>query len=345
MRVFESARIRLTLWYLCLMMLISVIFSFVIYSIVSKQIGGLIRMQNDRIERFQQEPMVGGNGQWRPPAPPVIDIQELYNQEQQLMLTLLFVNVGILISAGFAGYVLAGRTLIPIKYMLDEQYQFITDSSHELRTPIATLRAEMEAALLEKDISDIKARQLIKSNLEDVGVLQKLVNNLLRLAGVENGKQHHRDVVSLLDMITIAKKRTAILAKQKHISVKVGGDKDGKVLGDEGSLVELFIILIDNAIKYSPKDTEISVEVKNSDRIAEVRVADQGIGIAEADIPHIFKRFYRADKSRSHIDGHGLGLSIAKHIIDAHSGRIRLESVLDKGTTMHIQFPLASSVS
>jgi two-component system, OmpR family, sensor histidine kinase CiaH len=345
MRVFESARIRLTIWYLCLMMLISIIFSLVIYNIVSRQIGGLIRMQNDRVERFQQGPIALGNDQGKPPAPPMIDIEELYSQERQLMLTLLFVNVGILVSGGFAGYVLAGRTLIPIKHMLDEQYQFITDSSHELRTPIATLRAEMEASLLEKDISDMKARQLISSNLEDVGVLQKLVNNLLRLAGAENGKQHHRDIVSLIDVITIAKKRTAILAKQKHIAVKIHRVEDGRVLGDEESLIELFIILIDNAIKYSPKDTEIAVNVTKIDHSLEVRVSDHGIGIVETDIPHIFKRFYRADKSRSLTEGHGLGLSIAKHIIDSHSGSVRVESTPNKGTTMCIQFPVASSIS
>jgi signal transduction histidine kinase len=222
--------------------------------------------------------------------------------------------------------------------MVDEQNQFISDASHELRTPIATLRAEMEVAILEKRLGDKEARDLIGSNLEELGKLQDLANNLLQLAHVHQKDIIYNDSISLQDVIQTAYKKIAPMAKKKHIAFS-RALVSGKVKGDKNSLVEVFINLFDNAIKYSPEKTAITVAAITKKRFVTILVTDEGIGISPADLPHVFDRFYRADKSRTQ-DGHGLGLSIAKKIIQAHGGSIVADSIFHKGTTFTITFPL-----
>ncbi len=320
------------------MMLTSIIFSSVIYGIVSRQIEGFILMQNDRIQHAQQFlPLINDGSQF--PVPPIISITDLRSQEHQLLITLIFVNFGVLIITSAAGYVLSGRTLQPIKRMVDEQNQFISNSSHELRTPIATMRAEMEASLLEKKISNAQARKLITSNLEELGSLQTLMNSLLRLAHVHNTNAiPDTKNISLATIIEAAQKRVLPLAKEKHITIDVN-ESDCHIEGDKNSLTEVFVILLDNAIKYSDTYTHITINTVKKDRHIVTSIADEGIGISPQDLPHIFERFYRADKSRSQTDGYGLGLSIARRIMDIHGGKITVVSREGSGTTFTLQFP------
>jgi two-component system, OmpR family, sensor histidine kinase CiaH len=340
--MFESARLKLTLWYLFLIMVVSAVFSAVIFGIVSNQIDGFIRMQNERVSRFESGPRVSPLiPEGPPPNPsPYIDTQTLREQEKKLLLTLLATNAGLLFIAGGAGYFLAGRTLTPIKRMVDEQNQFIGNASHELRTPLTVLRAEMEASLLEKHISDVDSRKLIASNVEEVERLQILINNLLKLATVRSGifkdaKEH----IQLKEVIDSAEKKIVSLAKQKNISV-IKKQIEGTVTGDKGSLTELCIILLDNAIKYSASHSSITIISGKFKNMVRLQIIDEGIGIPHKDLPHIFDRFYRADPSRSLTDGYGLGLSIAKNIVEAHNGTIWAESDGKKGTTFSVEFPI-----
>lgn len=339
--MFQSARFTLTAWYLSIIILVTVIFSAVIYGVVSHQIEGLIRMQNDRIKRFEFKP---ANELMPPPnSPPMISTQDLQMQERQLLYTLIFIDLGIFILAGAAGYFLAGRTLHPIKIMIDEQNQFVSNASHELRTPIATLRAEMEGSLLEKTISDSQARKLISSNLEELGTLQNLSNNLLRLAqGYDPSRNGCQKIVSLPQVIHLAHKKVAVLAKKKNIRV-VTKLEDVSIKGDADTVVELFVILLDNAIKYSGKNTTVTVVMEKVSEKALITVSDEGIGIGEQDLPHIFKRFYRADKSRSQVEGYGLGLSIVKKEVENYHGTIGVSSKPGQGTVFTLQFPICSS--
>ncbi len=341
--MFQSARLKLTTWYLTIIMLISVVFSVAIFSNVSRQIENLIRMQNNRIRTFQGNPQQDSFSTLPPNTPPMISTEELKKQEQQLAYTLFLINLGILVVAGGSGYFLAGRTLRPIKLMVDEQNQFISDASHELRTPIATLQAEMEGKLLEKKISDKDARTLIKSNLEELGTLKTLINSMLQLTKTHflNGGNHMQDL-SLLEIVNLAKSKVEPLAKKKHILINI---KMTEIIikGDKNALTEVFLILFENAVKYSPETSKVTVtSLKYSDKI-KISVSDQGVGISKEDIPHIFERFYRADKSRSSVEGFGLGLSIAKKIIDSHKGSIAVISKLGKGSTFEVSLPLSEA--
>jgi two-component system, OmpR family, sensor histidine kinase CiaH len=112
------------------------------------------------------------------------------------------------------------------------------------------------------------------------------------------------------------------------------------VRGEKSSLTELFTILLDNALKYSPPETVISISSEILRHEVKVSVVDQGVGISAADLPHIFERFYRGDKSRSQVDGFGLGLSIAKKIVESYNGTISVSSQLGQGSSFTVTFPL-----
>jgi signal transduction histidine kinase len=199
----------------------------------------------------------------------------------------------------------------------------------------------MEATLLEKHLGDKEVRNLIESNLEELGKLQDLANSLLELARLHKKDDNFVDVISLTDVIQSAYKKVAPMAKKKHITFVIS-PVGGKVKGNKQSLIEVFVNLFDNAIKYSHSRTTVSVTSKLRKHASVISIMDQGIGIAADDLTHIFDRFYRVDKSRSQADGHGLGLSIAKKIIAAHDGSIDVESTLKKGTVFTITLPLVS---
>lgn len=338
--MFESARLKLTAWYLLIITLISILFSVAFYHASTREIERLI----NRLEFRQEFP-----GRPVPDRPFIFEnpnlpsLGELEQSKRQLMLILLVINSGVIAVAGVAGYFLAGRTLRPIKEMIDEQHQFISNASHELRTPIATLRAEMEGSLLEKHISDKQARTLISSNLEELGTLQGLSNNLLQLAQVDNvGLEKSMQDLSILEVIKAAERKVKLLANKKQITLKTQS-KEYLVIGDKASLIEALVILLDNAIKYSPAKTTIIISTIENSRTITIKVIDQGIGISEKDLPHIFERFYRADASRSKTEGYGLGLSIAKKIIEGHQGTISVQSKEKQGTTFSVTLPRATS--
>lgn len=327
--MFQSTRLKLTAWYLCIIMLISIVFSVTIYRIVDSEIQRYVH----RIEHQRHDPFDS--------PPPLVTIQDLQESDQRLLITLLGINIGILVLSGAAGYFLAGRTLRPIKDMMDEQNRFITDASHELRTPLTSLKSEIEVYMRGNHHTANEADTLLKSNLEEVNNLQVLSDNLIQLAQSQkpNGNHIFTDV-SLVTVIQTAAKKLNIAAKQKSITIE-SEIKDYSLYGDKESLIQLFSILLDNAIKYSPLKSKIKTTAKNIDHTVLITVVDQGIGIEKKDIPHIFDRFYRADTSRTKqvTSGYGLGLSIAKKIVNMHNGIITVKSEPGKGTTFTIHLP------
>ncbi len=349
MTTFHYARLKLTAWYLLIIMSISVIFSILIFKAWTIEIDRFERAQRFFIERRLQEGSL--------PFPPLPDERRVFlfnndpmNSEliaetrQRIFLILVAANTGILIITGGLGYFLAGRTLKPIQEMLDEQNRFITDASHELKTPLTSLRSEFEVALLDGKKLELKeAKQLIKSGLEEIVSLQVLAENLLELT-----QQHKKlgksktEAVSMLEVVEAALKKIIPLAKQKHIAIDNQAD-DVILQGETHSLTELFVILLDNAIKYSHEKSVVTIASKKTDHHVQIEIKDRGVGIDDKDVPHIFDRFYRADKSRSRVPGYGLGLSIAKQIVEKHKGTIAVRSRRNKGTVFVVNLPIINS--
>jgi two-component system, OmpR family, sensor histidine kinase CiaH len=335
--MFQKARIKLTAWYLTIIMLVSIIFSLVIYSGINRELGRFERSQDLRLRAEHDLSLP-------PPLPRGINSQVVAEARMRLTLTLILINIGIFGVAGLAGYFLAGRTLRPIKDMIDDQNRFITDASHELRTPITSLKTSIEVNLRNKNITLDQAKKLLKSNLEDVESLKILSDGLIRLAYYQkpNGNTIFEKVL-VRDVVNSAMDKMKAIALEHKIKIN-SKIEDLKIEGDRKSLVELITILLDNAIKYSGKGSLIKISAKKMNDKAVIAVSDKGIGISEKELPHIFERFYRAEKSRSkEINGYGLGLSIAKKIVQMHGGTIEATSEKNHGTTLTICFKLALS--
>jgi signal transduction histidine kinase len=242
-----------------------------------------------------------------------------------------------------AGYFLAGRTLRPIKNMLDEQNRFITDASHELNTPLTALKTSLEVNLRDKKLNLDKAKKVLSSNLEDVNNLQSLSEELMEVIMYQKQNGNFKIVrVELSAIVKTAVEQVKALAAKKRITIKVDAPK-AFIMGDEKSLKELFVILLDNAIKYTDSRSPINLIVRKKDPNVNISVKDGGVGIKKEDLPYIFDRFYRADRARTKqgIGGYGLGLSIAKRIITLHNGNIRVESEVGRGSIFTVTFPNA----
>lgn len=303
--MFTKARIKLTIYYLTIIMIISLFFSAIIYK------GATFELS--RIENRQR--------MMRPNPAFMIDPDIILETKYRIFISLLALNGIILIGSGLSGYFLAGKTLRPIAKMMDEQKEFVSNASHELRTPLASLKSQIEVALRSKKISTKELKDLLKSNLDDVNNMTKLSNYLLKLNKQQNTKVEFKKV-NLAEIIKdVIGKRDVKIDLVKTV---INGDRD--------SLKELVSILVDNAIKYG-EGKEISISLKNKI----LKITDHGIGISEEDLPHIFDRFYRSDKARNK-DGYGLGLSIAKQIADNHNAKIKVESKLGVGTTFKVIF-------
>jgi len=333
--MFTSARIKLTVWYLFIILSVSASFSLAIYGIWSHEVGRFARVQRTRIER-------GLDGNLPLPPAPIRNAPDLELLEEARLrfgVTLVLINVIILVVSGGLGYLLAGKTLKPIKLMIDEQNRFVTDASHELRTPLTALKSTMEVFLRSKTPTIKGSKDLIRSSIEEVNKLKVLSDSLLSLSQYQEYNNSVRfEQVSLKKVVREAVDKIAPLAGQRDISVNEQV-KDMAVRGNKYSLVDLFVILLENAIKYSPDESKVAIVSSVSGRAINVSVKDEGSGIEEKDIPRIFDRFYRADKSRSS-SGFGLGLSIAKRIVDMHKGKIFVESRVGKGSTFTVIFQI-----
>lgn len=323
--MFEKARLKLTLNYLAIIMTISLAFSMAVYTGVNREL--------ERIENFQRQRIIKILGGLPVPFEIAAPDSEAITMARVRIITVLgFINLSILFLSGVAGYYLAGQTLDPIKRSMDEQKEFVSSASHELRTPLTILKSEIEVALRDKKLTTKDSKDLIRSNLEEVNRMQKLTDYLLKLHKFEELDKISYSKVDLKIIADEATEKIKKLAEVKKIKI-IKNLKNTSVLGNKEALMEVALILLDNAIKYTPEGKNIYVETVN--KILTIR--DEGIGISRDDLGHIFERFYRVDKSRKK-DGYGLGLSIARTIIDLHKGTITVESKLQKGSTFKVIF-------
>jgi heavy metal sensor kinase len=228
-----------------------------------------------------------------------------------------------------------------LRMSFDQIKQFSIDASHELRTPLTIMRGEVEIALSHNKTQE-EYREVLVSNLEEILRLSAIIDNLLTLSKADLGKQIvNFQEVDLKALIAELYEDTEILAMKKDIALTMTGNDEVAVIGDRLRLRQLFLNLIDNAIKYTPQNGTVSISIERKDDNACVKIIDSGIGIPEEDKSKIFGRFYRVDKGRSReLGGSGLGLSIAKWITELHNGIIEVESQLDKGSTFTVYLPL-----
>jgi len=333
--MFHSARLKLTVWYLLIIMFISLAFSATIYRILTNEVERFAGMQRHRIENRLQNLNL-------PPPPIISDPDLIIEVRQRVLLMLAEINFFIFVVSGALGYFLAGQTLRPIAQMVDEQNRFISDASHELRTPLTALKTSMEVNLRDKELTLDQAKKIIRGSIDQVNKLSSLSNSLLELAQYQVNNHKFFKAIFLKKIVDEVVKKLTPLAEKKQIVIK-RKIIEAKINANQESLSNLFTILLDNAIKYSPANSQITVSSKRVDKSIFISIKDQGMGIDKKDLPHIFDRFYRADSARSKADrgGYGLGLSIAKKIVEIHQGAITVDSQINKGTVFTIKFPFS----
>jgi heavy metal sensor kinase len=234
------------------------------------------------------------------------------------------------------------RMLENVDNSFSQQQRLIQDVSHELRTPLTILKGELEVAL--KSLRSAREYEaVLQSNLEEINHIERLVENLLTLARFENRQavldKKEFDLAALLRSVGDDMR---ILARQKQVTMDLRLPATLAVLGDENQLAQVFFNLLDNALKYTDPGGLVTVELRRQDGDCIVTVADNGMGMDAAELPLIFDRFYRCDKSRGR-GGYGLGLSIARSLVEAHGGGIAVTSQPGRGATLTVRLPLAGS--
>jgi two-component system sensor histidine kinase CiaH len=333
--MFKSATLRLTLWYLAIVMTIAIVFSGLLYSETTRDLSKGLHSESQSIYNqfpvFQNDPNIN------------ISPNSYYRTSiHRELLRLIGFNLIVLVAAGFTSYWLARRTLTPIEAAHEQQKRFTSDVSHELRTPLTAIKMESEVALMNDKISAKELRSTLTSNLEEVGKLESLINNLLRLTRLEADELQENFVIcNSKTIFENAVSKLGHKADDHKIKIEIG--KSSAVLGDPDSLEQLIVILLDNALKYSPINSQITLTAKAAKDTVKWSVEDKGTGIEPEALSHVFDRFYRADSSRNKgqaTEGYGLGLSIAKMITDIHNSPITITSKLTHGTTVTVTFPV-----
>ncbi len=222
---------------------------------------------------------------------------------------------------------------------------FVANVSHELRTPITSIKGFTETLLDGAYKDENMALSFLEIINNESNRLQMLIQDLLELSKIE---QHGFSVdiipTSLQEVLVRVVNLTNQRKEEKNMRFSVDIARDVKVQGDANRLIQIFTNLIYNAILYSPEETTISIRVMEQGEFGVVEVSDEGVGIQKNEIPRIFERFYRVDRARSrNSGGTGLGLAIVKHLVEAHQGKVQVESEFGKGTTFRILLPLSSS--
>ena len=323
-RMFQSATLKLTAWYLALIMCVSITFSVVIYSLNYREISfRLESLQHSLIDEIflytplRSQPMNG-------PGSPLF--KQAQQASSQMVASLVYINLIIFLAGGLGSFFLARRTLRPIATAHEAQSRFTSDASHELRTPLAAMKAELEVSLRDPKMTMGEARELLESNLEEVNKLIALSEMLLNLSRLDHGKLE----MEAVDAVTL----TQSVLEQYPESTKrfeVTTRKKATARANEAAYREAITILMDNALKYSPPKTPIKVRIFEQRGQVAIEIINSGPAIPAEKLPFIFDRFVRADTSRTggSQKGYGLGLSIAKKIVDVHHGSVTVSSTAE----------------
>jgi len=242
------------------------------------------------------------------------------------------------------GAVFVFHDITELKRLEEIRKDFVANVSHELRTPISSIKGYAETLLDGKVDGEDNVKEFLSIIYQNSNRLANLIDDLLDLSKIESGKMKME--FEPLEILPIVNRCVSVLeksAKDKSLSIKLDiPDELPRVLGDHKRLAQVFLNLLDNAIKYTPEGGSITISAASKEKITQIDISDTGIGISEKDLPRIFERFYRVDKAHSReLGGTGLGLSIVKHIVQAHDGQVWVQSMLGQGSTFSFTIPIA----
>jgi len=235
-----------------------------------------------------------------------------------------------------------------LRHSFEQQREFLGSAAHELKTPVAVLKSTLQS-LLQRPRDREEYRVGLEHSLEDLERLEQLMQWMLRLARAEQwahgALRRDLEIIDVNATCEAAVDRVRNLAAASNTAVRLTRDGPVPLRADPEDLHLVWTNLLENAVRFSPEGATIEIMVARRNRdLAQITVTDQGAGIPPEDLPHVFERFYRGDPSRSRsTGGYGLGLAIAKALIEAYGGQISAESTPGKGTRMIVELPLTSS--
>ncbi len=250
----------------------------------------------------------------------------------------------VLVSGG--SWLLVRQSTAPIEQSMEQMRRFMADAAHELRTPLTVLRAQAEIALEKSRTAPQYVTSLRAIDAESQR-LARIVDDLLTLARADAGERPiDRRRVFLDDIAMDAAEAARAVAAAQGVTLSVDRFEEAAIEGDPELLRRLVVILLDNAVKFTPEGGGVRIGVSRSDATATLVVGDTGIGIPADQLPHVFERFYRGDPARARREegatGAGLGLSIAQWITDAHEATLAIDSESGQGTTVTVKFPASA---
>lgn len=223
---------------------------------------------------------------------------------------------------------------------LEVQRRFVADASHELRTPLTTIRGNVGLLRRNADVAPTDRQAALADIESEAERMSRLVSQLLSLARADAGQTLTMAAVDLDATVQEVGRQLVLLAQERGLTANLGPIEPSRVLGNADALKQLLLILVDNAIKYTPAPGQVSLSLRHQGQMAIVTMSDSGIGIDPEKLPHIFERFYRADPARTG-SGAGLGLAIALWLAEAHQARLEVNSTPGRGTTFWLRLSLA----
>ena len=243
----------------------------------------------------------------------------------------------------FAGLARAFNSMSERLEQLDNsRSQFVSNASHELKTPLSTMKILIETLMYQDPMDPAMTKEFLTDVNKEIDRLNGIVSDLLTLVNIDSGMKLNLEELNISSLLQEQVKRLSPLARENGVELDCQVKESPEINGDALKLQQVVYNIIDNAIKYTPRGGEVHCALTRSGKRAIIRVTDTGVGIPEADLPHIFDRFYRVDKARSReTGGTGLGLSIVKQFVLLHGGNITAKSAPGKGSTFVIELPLA----
>ncbi len=324
---FHWARIKLTLLYLAIITVIVIILSSSLYSLHLDRVGHIER------RRLEEADAVGH---------PAVVARGLGEYVEDLGRSLILADIITIVIGSGLSYVLAGRTLKPIKESTESEQQFFANAAHDLRTPLSVLRTEAEVALRSDDLTIEEARAALGSSLEEISRMSTMVEQMMKLS---RGRKDAEVAAAreAVDMARLAREVTGRMggrARDLHVALEVNAPNPAVITGDRSTLERAMYNVIENALNYTPAGGSVAVSVHEAGSRVELEVQDSGIGISPEDLPHITEPFYRGDHARgAHTGGAGLGLTIVKSTVTDHHGSLHAQSQMGRGTTIILRFP------
>lgn len=333
----RSSVVQLTVTYLSIIMLMSIGFSVILYNISNNQLH-----RQSPVPASIDEGMGYAFQTELTPRQAIKRYLAIRADEAraELVLNLVLMNICVGILGAGVSYYLARKSLEPIEAAMASKDRFISDASHELRTPLTSLQTTNEVALRKPKLTIKQAKELIADNVQETKRLKYLTDGLLGLLK-ENQDGADMQEVSLQSVISETMDHVVAHAQKRNVTVDDRAPNI-KFVSDPNYLSQILTILLENAIKYSPNKSTVTIDAKKTNSKVIIDIKDEGVGIKATDLPHIFDRFYRAENSRSStkVQGYGLGLSIAKRLVDELGGSINVKSAPTKGSTFSLRLPL-----